>query len=169
MLLGVLGSAGGVSVRVRSGGIALQWEQQRGIVLLEGGALVLGWCDDRGVMGWRLRVACGEGHVEGAECACSRRVTSAGAEGKVGVVECRCWLCSMETQSENAVLRGGRACPCSSMWVNAVRRTRWCAARHVGVHVGRVLGVACERCAAVNLHRGFPREVFSAVGDRYGM
>ena len=26
--------------------------------------------------------------------------------------------------------------------------------------VGRVLGVACERCAAVNLHRGFPREVF---------
>ena len=115
----------------------------------------MGWCGDRGVTGWRLRATCGEGHVEGAECACSRRVTSAGAEGKVGVVECRCWLCSMETQSENAVLRGGRACSCSSIWVNAVRRTRWCAARCAVVLVGRALVAGCGRCAAIHLHRCF--------------
>ena len=40
VLLGGLDSAGGVSVRVRCGGITVQWEQQRGGVLLEGGALV---------------------------------------------------------------------------------------------------------------------------------
>ena len=159
VLPGGLGSAGVVS-RCACDGIAVQWEQQRGVVLLEEGALVLGWCGGRGVTGWCLRAACGEGHVEDAECACSRRATSAGAERKVGVVECRSWLCSMETQGENAVFRGGRACSCSSIWVNAVRQTRWCAARHVGVRVGRVLGVACERCAAVHLHRGFPIVVF---------
>ena len=66
-------------------------------------------------------------------------------------VECRCWLCSMETQSENAALRGGRACSCSSMWVDRQR------GGHAGVRLGAWVCMWSALCLTGSGVRALPR------------